>query len=679
MTNSLLQPSTLDFALPDYAHLTDDDYREAALQGMTEQLVALEALAADPTAPTVENTLHAWETSGETLERAVSAFWVAKSADTNPRRDEILAELSPALAAHNDAIWMNRALYNRFVALRDSGIELDEQDSHALAEILRRFERAGVQLDESTQARLREINTRLATLSTDFTRALVAGRNAAAVLVTDEEDLAGLDADARDAAAEAARETGQQGWLLTITNTSGQPVLDTLENRELRRRIYEASVSRGLAGEHDTRQLIIETVQLRAERAALLGFEHHAAYVAADGCAKTTDNVTAILQRLAPGVLEIARLEARDLEQRLAADVPAAALEPWDWQYYAAHAAAEQAVDHDALKPYFEYQRVLSDGVFAAATALYGITFHERADLVGYTADATVYEVREEDGSVLGAVIIDPFTRSTKQGGAWMTSIVDQAHLTGLKPVVTNTCNFARPAAGAPSLLTWDNVITLFHEFGHDLHGLLSDVRYPSRAGTAVPRDFVEFPSQVNEIWAWNPQLLNRYARHHETGEPLPDELLQALIAGRRQGVGYEMLEILQAMLLDQAWHSTPADQLPTSPEQVEEFEAAALMQAGVAFAPIPPRYRSAYFSHIFAGGYSAGYYSYLWSEIMDADTVAWFDEQGGMTREAGEHFRRELLGRGGSIEAMTAYRRFRGAEPDVAHLLRRIGLDTSA
>lgn len=675
MTNSLLLPSTLEFALPDYANLDDEDFREAALVGMEEQLTALQGIVDDEEAPTVENTLAAWELSGATLERALNAFWVAKSADTNDRRDEIMAELSPLLAAHSDSIWMNRDLYRRLVSLRDEGPALDEQDQHVLDERLRLFERAGVNLEEDAQARLREINTRLAELSTAFTRKAVAGRNAAGVLITDEPELVGLDEATRAALAESAREAGQHGWLIDITNTTGQPVLTSLERRDVRERVYRASIQRGLGGEHDTRGIIIETVALRAERAALLGYEHHAAYVAADGCVKTSQNVTDILRRLSTGVFEIAREEARDLESRLQATDPTAELEPWDWEFYAAQAAAELAVDHEQLKPYFEYGRVLHDGVFAAATALYGITFHRRDDLVGYTSDADVYEVREEDGSALGVVILDPYTRSTKQGGAWMTSIVDQAHLTGLKPVVTNTCNFPRPAPGAPSLLTWDNVITLFHEFGHDLHGLLSDVRHPSRSGTSTPRDFVEFPSQVNEIWAWEPELLQRYARHHSTGEPLPQELMDKLIAGRRQGVGFEKLELLQAMWLDQAWHSVPGSALPTSVDGVELFEANVLKQAGVAFPLIPPRYRSTYFSHIFAGGYSAAYYSYIWSEVMDADTVAWFADNGGLSRETGERFRRELLARGGSIEVMEAYRRFRGADPDVAHLLRRIGL----
>src|SRR5690606_10261250 len=354
-----------------------------------------------------------------------------------------------------------------------------------------------------------------------------------------------------------------------------------------------------------------------------------------------------------------------------------ARLEPWDWQFLAAREAARTSFDTEQLKPYLEFERVLHEGVFAAATALYGITFHERPELVGYTDEDRVFEVREEDGGVLGAVVIDPYTRPSKKGGAWMTSLVDQATLTGDLPVVTNTCNVPPPAPGSPSLMTWSNVITLFHEFGHDLHGLLSDVRYPSRSGTSVPRDFVEFPSQVNEIWAWEPSLIARYARHHETGEPLPAEWVDALVASRQE-TGYHTLELLKAMLLDQAWHQARPEDLPQDGTGVEAFEAAALERAGVSFPLIPPRYRSTYFAHIFAGGYSAGYYSYLWSEVMDADTVAWFRDHGGMSRQAGERFRRELLGRGGSVEAMDTYRSFRGADPDVSHLLGRLGLSAA-
>lgn len=679
MTNSLLQPSLLDFQLPDYAGLADTDYREALDAGMAEQLAALAAIAADPAEPDVANTLVAWERSDATLKRAAYAFWVAKAADTNPERDAIEEEFAPKFAAHTDAILLHRGLYERLLKLRDRAeagdVDLDEQDAHLLAERLRAFERGGIQLGEAEQARLRDLNGRLASLGTQFEQKLVAGRNAAGVHISDEAELEGLTADERATARESAHSAGLDGWLLDVVNTTGQPLLDRLVRRDVRERLFRASITRGLAGEFDTRPLIIETVALRAERAALLGFDSHAAYVADDGCAKTIDAVRDILRQVAPGARQIVEREAAELQERLARLEPGAQLEPWDWQFLAAKVAAERAVDHERLQPYFEFERVLRDGVFAAATGLYGITFHERADLVGYTPDSRVFEVREPDGAPLGAVVIDPFTRPTKQGGAWMTSLVDQSHLLGDLPVVTNTCNFPKPAPGSPSLLTWDNVITLFHEFGHDLHGLLSDVRHPSRSGTETPRDFVEYPSQVNEIWAWEPDLLARYAVHHSTGEPMPPEWIDALVANRTEGIGYATFETVAAMLLDQAWHDAPADALPTDPEQVEAFEAAALASAGVDFPLVPPRYRSAYFAHIFAGGYSAAYYSYLWSQVLDADTVAWFRAEGSLNRGPGERFRRGLLGSGGSIDVMAAYRRFRGSDPDVTHLLERLGL----
>ncbi|ANS79681.1 Dipeptidyl carboxypeptidase Dcp [Serinicoccus hydrothermalis] len=688
MTNPLLAPSTLPYSLPDYATLTDAHVREAIETGMTEQLAALRALAEDTDPATVENVLHAWETSGATLDRTLSAFWVAKSADTNDERDAIMAEFAPRLSDHGDTIMLDPDLYARLRTLReraDAGeVDLDEQDGFVLDERLRDYERGGITLDAPGQARLRELNAELATLSTEFDRLLVTGRAAAAVHVTDEAELAGLDQDARSGLREAAQAKGLDGWLITLTNTTGQPILDSLDDRGLRERVFRTSVERGLhEGEHDTRDILVRIARLRAERAALLGYEHHASYVHQVGCARTTAAVNDLLARLSPGVVELAQREADALAEQLRGLEPDATLEGWDWQYLAARDSGE-AFDTAQLTPYLEFEQVLTDGVFAAATALYGITFHEREDLVGYTEDARVFEVREEDGSALGVVIIDPYTRPTKKGGAWMTSIVDQSHLLGDLPVVTNTCNVPPPSAGSPSLMTWTNVITLFHEFGHDLHGLLSDVRYPSRSGTSVPRDFVEFPSQVNEIWAWEPALLQRYARHHETGEPVPAEWVEQLVASRTE-TGYHTLELLKAMILDQAWHQTPLAELPEDGSGVEDFEAAALERAGVAFPLVPPRYRSAYFHHIFGGAYSAGYYSYLWSEVMDADTVAWFREQGdednpgGMTRAAGEVFRRELLGPGGSREALTTYREFRGADPDVNPLLARLGLGDDA
>jgi peptidyl-dipeptidase Dcp len=632
----------------------------------------------------VATVLEAWERSGALLTRAMNAFWVAKSADTNDERDGIEEDLAPRLAQHQDAILLNAALYARLTQLRDrrdaGELILDAQETHLLRERLKGFERGGIALPEDKQTRLRELNTELATLATKFDQLLVAGRNAAGVHVTDQAELEGLDDDQLAAAKEAAEAEGKDGWLLTITNTTGQPVLADLSNRAVRERVWRASAERGLiAGEHDTRSVLLTMARLRDERARLLGYPHHAAYAAENGCAGSTDAVNEILGRLGPAAYDLVRARGEQLQAHLQEIEPGATtLEAWDWAYVDGRLREQDAeLDQGALRPYLEFDRVLRDGVFAAATALYGITFHRREDLVGYTADARVYEVREQNGKHLGAVVIDPYTRPTKQGGAWMTSIVDQSELLGSSPVVTNTCNFPPPAQssaeGSPSLLSWDNVITLFHEFGHDLHGLLSEVRFPSRSGTSVPRDFVEFPSQVNEIWAREPSLLAAYARHHETGEPMPAKWLEQLLQSSGKET-YRYAELLSAMILDQTWYQTPAADLPTDPEDVEAFELAALEKAGVGYAPVPPRYRSTYFHHIFGGGYSAAYYSYLWSEIMDADTVAWFEAQGGMTREAGEHFRRTLLGPGGSVDAMDSYRTFRGGDPDLAHLLKRIG-----
>ncbi|QDO87186.1 M3 family metallopeptidase [Ornithinimicrobium ciconiae] len=678
MTNPLLAPSTLPFALPDYTVLTDEHVREAIGIGMTEELAELEAIAENPEPASVENVLHAWERSGAVLERTIAAFWVARAADTTPARDALMAEISPSLAAHTDAILLHRGLFDRLTELAsraDRGeITFDEQDAYNLRKRLTDYERGGITLPEPDQQRLRELNSELASLAVEFEQRLSTGRNAAVVPVTDEDELAGLSQDEKATLRQAAQDRGQDGWLVPLVNTSGQPLLAVLEHRGLRERIYQASVTRGQGGKHDTREILVRIARLRDERARLLGYRHHAAYAHEITCARTTSAVNDLLARLAPGVVAIAGQEAEVLAARLATLEPDAVLEPWDWQFLAAREAAESSFDTDQLKPYLEFERVLQEGVFAAATALYGITFLERPDLVGYTDQARVFEVREEDGSVLGAVVIDPYTRPSKKGGAWMTSLVKQSELTGDLPVVTNTCNVPPPAPGSPSLMTWTSVITLFHEFGHDLHGLLSQVRYPSRSGTAVPRDFVEFPSQVNEIWAWEPELINRFARHHETGEPVPAEWVESLVASRQES-GYHTLELLKAMLLDQAWHQTPAEELPTDAAGVESFEAAALERAGVGFPLIPPRYRSTYFAHIFSGGYSAGYYSYLWSEVMDADTVAWFRDNGGMSRTAGALFRERLLGPAGSREAMETYRRFRGGDPDVGHLLARLGL----
>ncbi len=696
ITNPLTQPSTLPYGLQDFATITDDHYRDAAIAGMADHLVEIDAIATNTEPPSVENVLDAWESAGQTLRRTLSAFFTHQAADTNDTKDAIEEELAPKLSAHFDAIMLNSALYGRCVELQrraDAGeVTLDPQAAWLLHENLKEFRQRGVGLDEDGQTRLKALNSEIATLQTEFSQVVIAGRNAAAVHVTDEAELDGLSEAELAACREAAERRNVDGWVLELINTTGQPMLASLKNRALRQRLFEASVRRGLGDaatgpstgsetesapkSTDTRGLIVKLARLRAERATLLGYDHHSAYVADQGCAQTTDAVNEILHRVGPAAVANARREADALQAQLDQIEPGATLEPWDWQHLAELERVRRfSLDDNLLRPYLAFEKVLVDGVFASATDLYGITFTRRDDLVGYTSECVSYEVHDADGTPMALVVIDPYARPTKQGGAWMTNLVDQNHLLGELPVVTNNCNLTRPSGGKPALMSWDNVITLFHEFGHDLHGLLSDVRYVSRSGTETPRDFVEFPSQVNEMWAWDPEVIARYAVHYETGEPIPAEWIQTKLDARHFDEGYEATETFAAMLLDQAWHQTPLAELPTEPEQVEPFEAAALAAAGMDYPLVPPRYRTAYFSHIWGGGYSAAYYSYLWSEVMDADTVAWFTERGGRTRENGEIFRRELLAKGGSVDVMESYRTFRGADPDVRHVLERRGL----
>lgn len=678
--NPLSRPSGLPYGIQDFARITDADFAEAMQTGMDEELAELDAVATTADAATVDSVLDAWERSGTLLARAGAAFWCLKSADTNDERDAIEEVFSPKYAAHYDAIMLDRRLFDRLLALQgraDAGeVTLDEQESWLLSERLREFRRQGVDLSPADQERLKALNAEIATLEARFGQTVVAGRNAAAVHITDESELDGLSEADIEHARDSAERRGWDGWALDLVNTTGQPILASLTNRAVRRRLYEASVSRGLGGEFDTRPIVVALVRARTERANLLGFPHHAAFIADDGCAKTTDTVNEILTRVAPPAIANATREAGVLQERLTAIDPEATLEPWDWQFLEERERASRfSLDENELRPYLEFERVLTRGVFAAATSLYGITFHPRPDVVGYTDECRTYEVKDEDGTPLALVVIDPYSRPTKQGGAWMNSLVDQSHLRDELAIVTCNCNQNRPSPGNPSLMSWDNVITLFHEFGHDLHGLLSDVRYPSVSGTSTPRDFVEFPSQVNEMWAWDPSLIEQYAVHHLTGEPMPRAWIDTLLAARHFGEGYAAVESFSAMILDQVWHQTPLADLPTSPDEVEAFEAQALASRGVAFELVPPRYRTGYFSHVWGGGYSAGYYSYLWAEVMDADTVAWFGERGGLNRDSGEIFRRRLLARGGSVDVMASYRDFRGADPDITHLLERRGL----
>ncbi|MGB7963986.1 MAG: M3 family metallopeptidase [Propionicimonas sp.] len=680
--NPFASRSGLPFELPDFHLIRTEHYRPVVAEGMAEHLAELATIANNPEPATAANVIDAWESSGQLLSRGVLVYYTVKWADTSDELNAVDSGIAPMLAQHSDAIYLDRPLYDRIIALAERAVTgdgvLDEQQSHWLVRTRLAFERAGVQLGDADQQALRALNTRIAALQSEFSRQALAGRNAGAVWVSDAAELAGFSPTEIDAASERAAERGRpQAWLIELDNTSGQRPLASLTNRALRERLHRAATERGLGGEHDTRRLVVDLARGRAERAALLGFASHADYVAADGCAGSAAAVRELLTGLVPAVMRNAAAEAAELDSVLQQLEPGATLQPWDWRYLA-EIVRDQRYQLDAgrLRPYLELGRVLHDGVFAAATALYGITFTQRTDLIGYHPDVRIWQVDDADGTPVGLFLGDFFTRASKNGGAWMNNLVEQNHLLGQLAVVCNNANLVRPAAGQPTLMTWDDVITLFHEFGHTLHGLLSDVRYPSKSGTNTPRDFVEYPSQVNELWALDPALLRRYAVHHETGEPLPSEWVDALVSSTLFQQGFKTAEYLAAALLDQVWHTTPLAELPTDPEQVEAFEAAALQQVGLANPLVPPRYRSAYFRHTFEGGYDAGYYAYLWSEVLDADTAAFMTANGGLTRQVGERFRRRLLARGGSIDAMDAYRDYRGQDPDIAHLLQRRGLN---
>ncbi|MGY1750467.1 M3 family metallopeptidase [Modestobacter sp. SYSU DS0511] len=676
-SHPLAAPSPLPYQLPPFADLTVDQVREALLAGMAEQRAEVAAIVADPAEPTFENTVVALERSGQLLDRAERVFSNLTSAVSSDRVREVEREIAPLAAAHADALRLDPALFARVDA-----VHARRHEAGLDAEALRLVERyhldfvlSGAALDDAGRDQLRELNQRLAGLNTRFDQNLQLATAAAAVLVTDPAELDGLSPAQVAAAAGAAAERGREGaYLLTLVLPSGQPALARLGNRELRRRLYEASITRASAGEHDNGPVAAEIAAVRAVRARLLGFDTHADLVAADQTARTSAAVDALLGELVTPAVANAHAEAAVLAELAAAD--GIELAAWDWAFYSERVRAERyAVDSAALRPWFELDRVLVDGVFRAAELVYGYTFSPRPDLVGYHPDTRVWEVFGADGQPVGLYLGDFYAREGKRGGAWMSAFVSQSRLLGASPVVFNNLNVTKPAAGEPTLLTLDEVNTLFHEFGHALHGLFSDVTYPRFSGTSVPRDFVEYPSQVNEMWALWPEVLAHYARHVETGEPLGQEVVDALEAAALWGEGFATLEYLAATLLDQAWHRITPD---TDVSDPQAFEARALAEAGVASDLVPPRYRTTYFQHVFAGGYSAGYYSYIWSEVLDADTVEWFKENGGLRRENGDVFRDRLLSRGGSVDPLGAFRAVRGRDADTGPLLRRRGLVTA-
>ncbi|MBO3664084.1 M3 family metallopeptidase [Microbacterium stercoris] len=678
--NPLLAPSPLPYGVPDYAAIRPEHYLPAFEAAFAEHRAEIEAIATDPADPTFENTLLALERAGAQLERVILAFYTVSSADATAEIQEIDEKLAPLMSAHNDAVTLDGRLYARISAVHDrlDQLDLDDEGRRLVERHLRERTHAGAALDEQAKARLTDLNRRLSELTTQFEKNLLADTNELAVSFAAEAELDGLSAGELSAAAEAARERGLDGrYLVTLTLFSGHPYLEQLADRVSRERIMTASRARGSRGNaNDNSDVLLQIVRLRAERAELLGYPSHAAYVTADQTAGTPEAVHRLLRELAVPAARNAQREKAALQRLIdESESTPYALEAHDWAFWTERVrAAEYDLDAAALRPWFEAERVLIDGVFRAATLLYGLTFRERADIPAYHPDARTFEVFNEDGTPLGLYVLDLYTRDTKRGGAWMNSIVKQSRVRGTQPVVVNNLNVPKPAPGQPTLLTLDQVTTLFHEFGHALHGLFATVTYPHFAATAVHRDFVEFPSQVNEMWILWPEVLASYAIHHDTGEPLPGHLVDRLRATETFNQGFATSEYLAAAWLDQAWHSLSAADAAEVTD-VRAFEAAALADIGLDEPAVPTRYSSTYFAHVFSGGYSAGYYSYIWAEVLDADTVEWFREHGGLLRANGDRFRERLLGVGGSKDPLEAYRDFRGRDAEITPLLARRGL----
>lgn len=672
MSNPLLQPTQGEFKLPDFAGITSEHYREAFEKGMVEHESEVAEILKSKEV-TFDNTIIALERSGRTLSRVANIFFNVSSSHATAEVQAIEEEFAPKLAAHQDRIVLNSDLFARLAQLHQSidKLNLGSEERRLLEKYFEEFRHAGAGLSDEAKVRVKEINERLATLETQFGKRLLEDTNALAVEVHDGSELGGLDENQKAAAKAAASARGGDGWVIPMVNFTGHPLLSVLESRSLREKIMKRSLSRGgNKNENDTSSVLLEMVKLRAERAKLFGFPNHAEYVLSQQTAKKPAKVHEMLRSIAPRARANAVKEAEELEKSINGGHSVAS---WDWSYYSEKVRKDKyEIDTESLRPYFELERVLRDGVFFAAGKLFGISFIERPEIKTYHPEARSFEVRNEDGSLRGLYIADIYARPTKRGGAWMNSLVDQNEMFDELPVVVNNLNVPKPAEGEPTLLTLDEVRTLFHEFGHTLHGMLSKVKYPRFSGTSVERDYVEFPSQVNEMWIYWPEVLRNYAVHYQTGEELPQEVVEKLKRAEIFGEGYRTLSYLAAAVLDLAWHEL---EHPVSVSEVETFEADALRNYGLDYEPVPTRYRSTYFSHIFAGGYAAGYYGYIWSEVLDADAVEWFKENGGLSRKNGAHFESTLLGRGGSQDSMAMYRNFRGRDANPEPLLKRRGL----
>jgi peptidyl-dipeptidase Dcp len=675
-SNPFYAPSTLPFHAPQFDKIKDEDYQPAIEAGMAAELSEIQAIADNPEPPTFENTLVAMEKTGQLLQRARAAFGAVTSANTNPVLQKVRSEMAPKQAAHHDAIYLNAKLLARVAAVyqQRATLKLDGESLRLLEVTYDNFVRSGANLSEADKTELKKLNEEISTLSNRFSTKLLAATKDGAYLTTDKSALAGLSDAQIAAAAHAAESRKQEGYVLPLQNTTQQPDLASLGVRATRQALFEKSWNRAERGDaNDTRDDIVHLAQLRARRAQLLGYPNHAAWKLGDQMAKTPEAALKFMDALVPGATAKAASEGKDIQDVIDAQKGGFALQPWDWDFYSEQVRkAKYDLDEAAVKPYFELNNVLENGVFYAANQLYGITFHERKDIPVYQPDVRVFEVSNADGKPLALFYCDYFKRDNKQGGAWMGSFVEQSKLIGALPVVYNVANFPKPAPGEPALISFTDVTTMFHEFGHALHGMFSNTEYPSLSGTATARDFVEFPSQFNEHWALYPSVFAHYAKHYKTGAPMPTDLVAKIKNAAKFNQGYKLTELVAAAQLDMQWHTLPA----SAPlQQPDAFEKQALEKTHLQLSAVPPRYRSSYFSHIWGGGYSAGYYSYLWAEMLDDDAYEWFEEHGGLTRENGERFRQMVLSRGNTEELAKMYATWRGKEPSVEPMMKYRGL----
>ena len=675
--NPLLQPSDLPYEAPEFNEIEDSDFQPAMEKGMRQQLAKMEEIANNEEAPTFENTLVAMEKSGQTLDRVYGVFNLLSSANTNPELQKIQEEEAPRLAAHQDAIYLNDKLFKRVTTLykkRDS-LDLDPESKKLVEYYYQKFTLAGANLSEEDKNALKKLNEEEAKLSAQFTNHLLAAAKEAALVVGDKAQLEGLSENEIQAASQNAEDNELQGkYLLPLQNTTQQPALQSLSNRDVRKELFEHSWTRAeQGGDNDTRKIISRLAEIRAQQAKLLGYNNFAEWKLQNQMAKNPENVKDFLEKLIAPATKKARQEAAEIQKVIDKEGRNFKLEPWDWNYYAEKVRkAKYDLDESQVKPYFELNKVLQDGVFYAAHELYGLSFKERHDIPVYQEDVKVYEVFNEDSTTVGLFYTDYFKRDNKSGGAWMDNIVGQSQLLNKKPVIYNVCNFTKPAPGQPALISYDDVTTMFHEFGHALHGLFASQQYPTLSGTNTARDFVEFPSQFNEHWAIYPKVFKNYAVHYKTGEPMPQELVDKIKKAATFNQGYALTELLAAADLDMEWHTISAND---SIKDVDQFEADALKKTNLALQEVPPRYRSTYFLHIWGNGYAAGYYAYLWTEMLDDDAYSWFEENGGMTRENGQRFRDMILSRGNTQDYARMFLDFRGHKPDITPMLQNRGL----